>query len=156
MKSQILTEIYKSHEVKKMIQSLRPIHLQQDILQHCFLELFEKDEKFIVDLYDRGKLKNYIVKTLYNTARFTRSKFHKELGNEIPVESFADIPVEVYEEIKVDLSKLYWYKKEILELYAKEGTYQRVSDLTHIPLTSVYKTVIEARKEIKKQYYDNK
>ena len=53
----ILTEIYCSDEVKEVVGKLEPQHLQQDILQHTFLELFEKPAKFIEDLHQRGKLK---------------------------------------------------------------------------------------------------
>ena len=57
----ILTEIYCSDEVKEVVGKLEPQHLQQDILQHTFLELFEKPAKFIEDLHQRGKLKPDIV-----------------------------------------------------------------------------------------------
>lgn len=154
-KSEILTEIYLSAEVETMIRSLKPCHLQDDIKQHCFMELFEKNEEFIMDLHKRGKLKNYIVKVLYNTARFTRTSFTKQLGKETPTESFEEVIDETYEEIEADLSNLHWYKREVLKLYAEQGTYQKVSDLTHIPMTSIYQTVLEARKQILKEYYES-
>jgi hypothetical protein len=203
-KDQLLSEIYQSTEVKVMIASLQPKHLQQDILQHCFLELFEKKEEFILDLHTRGKLKHYIVKILYNTARFSRTTFAKTLGQDIsfsdvlvtkPTENYADSlerfeqnienndalieyeadQREVYDQVYFNLSGLYWYKAEIFKLYAgvkecenkdcdnlistddegclschsqnthrfKSGTYQSISDLTRIPLSSIYKTVQE-------------
>jgi len=141
-KSEILTEIYLSAEVEKMIRSLKPCHLQDDIKQHCFIELLEKDEEFIMDLHNRGKLKNYIVKVLYNTARFTRTSFTKQLGKETPTETFEDVPEEEYEGVSVNIENLHWYKREVLKLYAEQGTYQKVSDLTHIPMTSIYQTVL--------------
>ena len=152
-KSSILTEIYNSNEVSKVIQTLKPVHLQQDILQHCFLELFEKSDEFIIDLYTRNKLKNYIVKILYNTAHFTRTSFKKELGRETPTDTFEDVAGEEYEEITVNLDRLYWYKREILKLYAAKGTYQKVSDATNIPASSIYLTVLQARREVLKQYH---
>lgn len=184
-KAEILSEIYVSTEVETMIRSLKPEHLQDDIKQHCFLELFEKDEAFIMDLHERGKLKNYIVKTLYNTARFTRTSFAKEQGKEIPFseidgkkafksnyeleDDFVVADLEQYaamlgctteevidfENIEIDLSNLHWYKREVLKLYAEQGTYQKVSDLTHIPMTSIYQTVLEARKQVLKEYYES-
>jgi DNA-directed RNA polymerase specialized sigma24 family protein len=154
-KSEILTEIYLSAEVEKMIRSLKPCHLQDDIKQHCFIELLEKDEEFIMDLHNRGKLKNYIVKVLYNTARFTRTSFTKQLGKETPTETFEDVPEEEYEEVSVNIENLHWYKREVLKLYAEQGTYQKVSDLTHIPMTSIYQTVLEARKQVLKEYYES-
>lgn len=198
-KAEILSEIYVSAEVETMIRSLKPQHLQDDIKQHCFLELFEKPEAFIMDLHDRGKLKAYICKTMYNTARFTRTSFAKEQGKEIlfsdlapddeedsPIEQFADPGTDNdFENIEVDLSKLHWYKREMLKLSAgikncpscqtpmatdaeeclKCGktndhkyrckTYQSISDFTHIPMTSVYQTVLETRKQILKEYHES-
>jgi DNA-directed RNA polymerase specialized sigma24 family protein len=154
-KADILSEIYSSDEVAKMIRSLKPQHLQQDIKQHCFLELFEKDEAFIMDLHERGKLKNYIVKVLYNTARFTRTSFTKQLGRETPTESFEETIDEEYEEVTVNLENLHWYNREVLKLYAEEGTYQKVSKLTQIPMTSIYQTVLATRKQLLKEYYES-
>ncbi len=62
-----------------------------------------------------------------------------------------EIPQEETKEIKFDLTKLYWYKAEILKLYAELGTYQKVADLTKIPMSSIYKTIQETRQELKKQ-----
>jgi DNA-directed RNA polymerase specialized sigma24 family protein len=155
-KASILTEIYQSKEVETIIRSIKPKDLQQDIKQHCFLELFEKPEEFILDLYNRGKLRHYIVKVLYNTSRWSCTTLHKQLGKEIPTEEFTDSECEIYEEVNIEpvLQKVYWYKTELVRLYAEHGTYQKVSDLTGIPLKSVYMTIIEARKEIKQKYYE--
>ena len=156
-KTSILTEIYQSKEVEAMIRSIKPKDLQQDIKQHCFLELFEKPEEFILDLYNRGKLRHYIVKVLYNTSRWSCTTFHKQLGKETPTEIFEDSPTDEYEEINIEpvLKDVYWYKTELLRLYAEHGTFQKVSDLTKIPLKSVYSTIVEARKEIKQKYYES-
>ena len=101
-KSSILTEIYQSKEVEAMIRSIKPKGLQDDIKQHCFLELFEKPEEFILDLYNRGKLRHYIVKVLYNTSRWSCTNLHKQLGKETPTEIFEDSPTDEYEEINIE------------------------------------------------------
>jgi DNA-directed RNA polymerase specialized sigma24 family protein len=156
-KNSILTEIYLSKEVDVMIRSIKPEHLQDDIKQHCFTELFEKSEEFILDLHNRKKLKNYIIKILYNTSRWARTPFHNQLGRETPTEFIQDCECEQYEEVNIEpvLNKIYWYKVELIRLYAEHGTFQKVSDLTGIPLKSVYTTIIEARKEIKKKYHES-
>jgi len=156
-KNSILAEIYQSKEIEVMIRSIKPEHLQDDIKQHCFLELFEKSEEFILDLHKRNKLKHYIVKVLYNTSRWSGTPFHKQLGKETPTDIFKDSECEIYEEIDIEpaIKSIYWYKAELIRLYAEHGTFQKVSDLTKIPLKSVYTTIIEARKEIKKKYYES-
>lgn len=83
---EILTEIYLSAEVAKTVQLLQPEHLREDIKQHVFTELFEKPDDFILDLHNRGKLKAYIAKILYNTATYQRTTFKKEIGRETPTD----------------------------------------------------------------------
>lgn len=161
----ILTEIYCSDEVKEVVGKLEPQNLQQDILQHTFLELFEKPAKFIEDLHQRGKLKAYIVKILFNTATYTRTKFRKELGKETPTDFCADSKYEVInagDDYKVDaervnsvacavkkLEEKHWYDAGILKLYAELGTISAVSRATGIPRTSVFKTLVRAKATIK-------
>lgn len=145
----ILTEIYISADIKACIKKL-DVNLAEDCLQYVFLELLQMDENFILDLNERGKLKHFIVKMLYNTMRFSRTRFKNELGYETPTETFADIEVEQYEEILVPLHKLYWYDSELLKLYAQYGTYDKVAELTGIPASSIFRTIKNAKKNIKK------
>lgn len=49
------------------------------------------------------------------------------------------------------LGGLYWYDKQILQLYIKLGTYRAVAKETHIPFPSIYKTVQKAIKQIKEK-----
>jgi hypothetical protein len=46
---------------------------------------------------------------------------------------------------------LYWYDKQILELYIKLGNYRAVEKETGIPFPSVYKTVQKATKQIRQK-----
>lgn len=156
-KNSLLAEIYQSKEVEAMVRSIKPAHLQDDIRQHCFLELFEKSEEFILDLHARGKLKNYIIKVMYNTSRWSRTTLSKQLGNEIPTEAFTDTECDVYNEVDIEpaMEKIYWYEAGLIRLYAEHGTFQKVSDITKIPLKSVWTTIVEARKKIKQVYYEN-
>jgi len=157
-KNSILSEIYQSKDLDVMIRSIKPQHLQDDIRQYCFLELLEKSEEFVLDLYNRGKLKGYIMRVIYNTSKGNKHNGLKiQLGNETPTEVIPECICEQYEEINIEpvLKDVYWYKTELLRLYAEHGTFKKVSDLTKIPLKSVYTTIVEARKEIKKKYYES-
>lgn len=166
----ILTGIYLSAEVKDVIKRLRPVDLQEDILQHCFLELFQKPPDFIIQLHDRGKLKAYIVKILHNTATYNRTSFTKQFGKETPTDFCTETKYEVirfeneenerietYREIDCAVSTLgvtksgMRYTDAMLKLYAELGTYKAVSEKTGIPQTSVFNTIKEVRKAIRKQ-----
>lgn len=148
----LLTEIYISDEIAEVIQRLSPESLQEDIKQHVFMELYGMDPAFIEDLNSRGKLKHFIVKMIYNTARWTKSSFKKQFGPmEVPTECFTEVADTVPEEVDIPIDSLYWYKAEILKLYAKHGTYQKVAEITQINISSIFQTVKKAREEIKKK-----
>lgn len=49
------------------------------------------------------------------------------------------------------LDGLYWYDKQILQLYIKLGNYRAVEKATGIPFSSIYKTVQKAIKQIKEK-----
>lgn len=164
--NQLLTEIYQSDEIKEVISKLRPAHLQEDILQHTFLELFQKPPEFIVELSGRGKLKAYIVKILYNTATYSRTTFAKQQGKETPTDFCHDSTYEVIRvsddekmaeqtnmEIACAVSEIHWYKARLLEMYTERGTYKAVHEATGIPVSSIFKTITQARKEIKRKLW---
>jgi DNA-directed RNA polymerase specialized sigma24 family protein len=97
----LLTTIYVSSEVDEVIKKIKPDYLRDDVKQHAFLTLFEKDEAFILDLHERDKLRNYVVKVIYNTANFNEGKFQREQrrSTEIPcsfeLEIDGDKPLDV-------------------------------------------------------------
>lgn len=90
------------------------------------------------------------------------SAFHKKYrkGDEIVRDHVNDIILASQsDEIDPDLlhkveravSEVYWYDSGILSLYAEKGTFKEVSECTGIPLISVFNTVSNARKIIKKK-----
>jgi len=153
----ILTEIYLSAEIKDCMAKLPNKYDKQDIVQHVFLELYSMPEEKVSDLHERGKLKHFIVKMIYNTSRFSKSSFAKQYGKETPTESFPELAsAESEEEIIIPLDKLpvcksgLPYMAEIFKLYAENGTYQKVSQITKINVTSIFNTVREAKAILKK------
>jgi len=123
----------------------------EDLIQYVFCIICEEDKDFIVSLAKQGKLRSYVCKILFNTRRWQRTEYHKQLAaNEIPTEVFKEVADQSYSEIEIPLNKLYWYKARVLELYAELGNYRAVSEKTTIPLCSIFNTVQQARKEIKK------
>ena len=147
----ILTEIYQSEELAATIAKVKPTRLQQDIKQHVFLELLNKDKDIITDLHNRGKLKAYIASMIWNISQLRESNsFAKQIGmREVSTDKFVDVPYETSELFYLPIDKIYWYKARILELYAELGTYALVAEYTGIPTSSIFRTVREAKKEIK-------
>jgi hypothetical protein len=79
-KDSLITEIYTSKEIGEVILKIQPEHLRDDLKQHVFLLLLEKEEEFILELHKIGKLKNYIIKILFQLVHFKKDKFHTIYG----------------------------------------------------------------------------
>ena len=148
---EILEKIYRSDELKECVSKIRPVTIQQDVLQCTFTELLLKDKEIILDLYARNKLMAYIAKMIYNMVRWERGSFRSSETKEILLQELPEIIDEQKNEIiVVPLQKIHWYEAKILELYAEFGTYRKVAEVTGIPHISIYHTVQKARKNIKK------
>lgn len=51
--------------------------------------------------------------------------------------------------VSEQVNELYWYDRQVLQLYIKLGNYRAVEKETGIPFSSIYKTVQKAIKQIK-------
>lgn len=149
-KSTLLEQIYRSKQLNDCLERI-DAEIRQDVLQHAFLYLLERDEAFIVALNERGKLSNYVVKVLFNLAHLSRSTFRKTIIKEQLPGELPDIAQEEEEPIEMPpIDKLYWYEAKMLELYAEHKSYRKIEALTGIDSTSVFHTVKKARKTLKK------
>lgn len=146
-KNKEIEQIYLCKELKELKQRL-PLSLRDDLIQFCFLEILEKDDEFLQGLYDKGKLKNYILSFVYLTYKYQNGKFNKQSLKEDLLDELPDIIEN--EAMDIDLHYLYWYDKAILELYAEFGTFQKVADMTNIPMYCVRNTILKTREKIKK------
>lgn len=148
---QIISDLYTSSDLRACLARIRPVEIQEDVLQHTFTELLCKPEADILDLHARNKLTAYVAKMLVNMVRWQRSSFRKLEAKETPLESLTDVLDEIaVDEIVIPLHKIHWYEAKILELYAELRSYRKVSEATGIPHISIYHTVQNARKNIKK------
>ncbi len=110
-KNSILAEIYQSKELANCLLLVKKESLRDDIKQEIFLNLLSKDESFIIDLYNRGKIKAYISSCIFNEIYSPRSTTRKKLGKEsnlfaenVEVENL--VICEFKKEIKEDLKRI--------------------------------------------------
>lgn len=121
-----------------------------DLIQFVFAKICEQDDTFIASLIDNGKLRHYIAKLIYNTKHWQRTEWTKQMAaKEIPTEIFNEKADEKYNELEIPIEKIYWFKAEILKLYAELGTYRAVALKTGINVSAVFKYVNAARNDIK-------
>ena len=150
---QILADIYTSKEFEDMMTKYRHESLRDDMKQYIILQMLEKPETLIIELHNKGRLKEYICRVFWNTTRMSKyNKFTKEAKLFEPLPgNVEEIESEAPDSLKIDLSGIYWYKARILEKYAEMGSYKAVSDDTGIPVSSIFRTVQQARKAYKQK-----
>jgi DNA-directed RNA polymerase specialized sigma subunit len=147
---QIIEELYRSEELRECLSRIKPIDIQEDLLQHCFLELLNKEESVILNLYKENRLNKYVVKMMYNQFWQRNSDFNKLKSKEVYSNDFEHPTEIIKEEIIVPLGKLNWVSEKVLVLYAEHKTYRKVGNITGIPYSTIFRMVKKAKKKIKK------
>lgn len=152
-REQIITELYLSKDIGDAIGKMKPIELQDDLRQEVFLVLCEMEEDRLLQMFNDGYLKYFIVRTILNMAKSDRSNFSRTFRR-VYEEVSDNYQVEVYDEsisdkLRKSMEVLHWYEKEIFRLYSESGNLLQVSRDTGIPYRSLLKTVKKVKTLLK-------
>ena len=102
-KVEIIDELSRTNTVEKIIYKLLPTSKNQfdcpdDLIQDIYVLLLEKDDKLIIDLYNKGELGYYLLKIARNQLLSVNSKYYYtyiKLGaNSDDISEAAHIPTE--------------------------------------------------------------
>ena len=152
-REQIIHELYLSKDINEAIGKMQPYDLQDDLRQEVFLVLCEMEEDRLLQMYDDGYIKYFLVRTIINMAKSDRSNFARTFRRIYePIEDYA--PVEQYDETMSErlyksMEILHWYEKEIFRLFSETGNLLQVSRETKIPYRSLLKTIKKVRLTLK-------
>lgn len=168
--NEIVAELYQSKEFNDCIRRMEPEHLRDDLRSEVILILLETRAEKLLDIYQKGALKFYTVRIILNLIQSTRSDFYKryrqpiseftaDLMNKFSVDDEADAELvdekeavgRLLDQVIDEVDGLYWYNRQILELYMKHGNYRAIEKETRIPYSSAYKTVQHSFKQIKQK-----
>lgn len=168
--NEIVAELYQSKDFNDCISKMEPEYLRDDLRSEVILILLETKAEKLLDIYQKGALKFYAVRIILNLIQGNRSNFNKryrqpvseftkEMANKFSVDDQADADrVEENEAMGVlmdqvidEVDGLYWYNRQILELYMEHGNYRAIEKETRIPYSSAYKTVQSSFKQIKEK-----
>ena len=80
-KYEIIDELSKSNTVEKIIFKLlpcskNPFDCPEDLIQDIYILLLEKDDKLIIDLYNKGELGFYLLKIARNQLLSANSPYY--------------------------------------------------------------------------------
>lgn len=160
-KNEILSNLFINSEVNELIKKINPEDLRDDLKQYAFAVLCEKPDEFIIDLHNKKQLKYFLVKIISNSIFSNRSGFltqHKN-NRELNTETIPDVIDNndeyhlMIDKCVIESKKIYWYHKELLQLYAIHGTYRAVSEITNIPVKSIHNAIKKAKEKIKQNIW---
>lgn len=151
-RAEIIANLYQSPQINAAIEKIQPERLRDDLKQEMFLVLCEMPEAKFRDLYDKGRLQWYVVRTMLNMAMSNRSTFYNTFRRELPCEvrEIEDGKPSLVDKVNPALDSLHFYEAGVLRLYAEHGSSVAVSRVTTIPERSIRLTVASARKKLKK------
>jgi len=155
----IITELYNSLEITDCLKRHFPADCREDVRQDLFELLIRLEPGTLEEKQSRGKLRQYVATIIINLKNQKWGKIAKMVkqyqhSTPLPenleqVESYYDNTPDL---ILEEFEKIDWYKRGIIQLYAKLGTVKAVSLQTQIPYESVKYAINQARKEIKKEW----
>ena len=137
-----------------------------DAIQDAILIVLQKPEAFLQELYEKRKLKPYILSTIYITTKFSNSKFNRNIKKERNIisidapEFIREIPNEVQptaidESIIEVISQLNEYELNILELYSQTKSVREVAKITGIHYSNIFHTIKYCRNFVKNKIKEN-
>lgn len=82
-KYEIIDELSRSNTVEKIIYKLlscskNPFDCPEDLIQDIYILLLEKDDKLIIDLYNKGELGFYLLKIARNQLLSKNSPYYQK------------------------------------------------------------------------------
>lgn len=170
--NQIILDFYRSGELKKICSTITGnSQLTKDLEQEVVLYLLEKPESKILDVYNKGYFKFYVVKmvlTLYNCTTTPFSNKYRHNKND----EYLDKDYDSAETFYNDNIDVLWalaekeidswnknggfpYEKEMLKLFMKTNNMREMNRLTKIPYRSICYTMDEIKKKLKTMFEQN-
>jgi DNA-directed RNA polymerase specialized sigma24 family protein len=148
--------MYEDPDIAMAIGKMDPPDLRDDLRQEIFLVLAEMNEALLIQRFNEGWLKYYIVRTMLNMIKSDRSTFYNRFRRGF--EELGDIGERLQDEgqeeaeksIEGHLSALHWYERKLIEIYSENGrNVAKISRETGIPYRSLFKTIKKTKAILK-------
>jgi DNA-directed RNA polymerase specialized sigma24 family protein len=148
--------MYEDPDIAEAIGKMDPPDLRDDLRQEIFLVLAEMDEALLIQRYNEGWLRYYIVRTMLNMIKSDRSTFYNRFRRGF--EELGDIGERLQDEgqeeaeksLEGHLSQLHWYERKLIEIYSENGrNVAKISRETGIPYRSLFKTIKKTKALLK-------
>ncbi len=157
-REQIITQLYNSPDLNKVIEGIQPEHLQNELRQEVMLVICELSEEKLLTLHENNQLKFYVWRTITNMAYSSTSRFYKLFRKPLPIpqpEPTANTTdnqcTEIINRLIDSKDTAEWFNGRILKLYAEHGTMEAVAKEIGLPKNAIYRAIHTARKMVKQR-----
>jgi len=157
-RDEILRLMYADPDISEAIGKMDPPDLRDDLRQEIFLVLAEMDEALLIQRFNEGWLRYYIVRTMLNMIKSDRSTFFNRFRRGF--EELGDVGERIADEgqegedksLEGHLSQLHWYERKLIEIYSENGrNVAKISRETGIPYRSLFKTIKKTKAVLKSE-----
>ena len=150
--------ITKTSQDKELRQICRKIggNLSDDLFQELMLILLEYNEQKLIDIYNKGYYKWFLVKTLTNQFNSNSSPFNKKYRPkdiDYIISDSYDHSIDIMiDKVNNKLNQLHWYDRELFKAYIESGSYRKLSKQTDIPFNSISRTINNVKNYIRNNF----
>lgn len=150
--------ITKTSQDKELRQICRKIggNLSDDLFQELMVILLEYNEQKLIDIYNKGYYKWFLVKTLTNQFNSNSSPFNKKYRPKdidyIITDSYDHSIDIMIDKVNNKLNQLHWYDRELFKAYIESGSYRKLSKQTDIPFNSISRTINNVKNYIRNNF----
>lgn len=150
--------ITKTSQDKELRQICRKIggNLSDDLFQELMVILLEYNEQKLIDIYNKGYYKWFLVKTLTNQFNSNSSPFNKKYRpkdiDHIISDSYDHSIDIMIDKVNNKLNELHWYDRELFKAYIESGSYRKLSKQTDIPFNSISRTINNVKNYIRNNF----
>lgn len=142
--SELIKITVNDKELKKICKKIGG-NLSDDLYQELMVILLEYDQNKLIEIYNKGYYKWFLVKTLTNQFNSNSSPFNKlyrpkEIDHILTNDYDINIDI-MAAKIESKLQELHWYDRELFKAYIISGSYRKLSKQTDIPFNSISRTV---------------
>jgi hypothetical protein len=150
--------ITKTSQDKELRQICRKIggNLSDDLFQELMIILLEYNQEKLIDIYNKGYYKWFLVKTLTNQFNSNSSPFNKKYRPKdidyIITDSYDHSIDIMIDKVNNKLNQLHWYDRELFKAYIESGSYRKLSKQTDIPFNSISRTINNVKNYIRNNF----
>ena len=164
--NEIIERIYLHPKINKLISSIKPYHLQDELKQELALVLLEYDCERLLQMQRDEKIVSFAMRVVWKMGTLPNGKFYKIFrknqtididGNDIQNEEY-EFPYDEIQTIqnildmKFNLNANESHEAMIFTKYIELQSCQKVAEFFNIPRLHAFQVIKKVKKEMKKQF----